>query len=169
MVPVSVGFPPILAPSARVLILGSLPGVISLERSEYYAQPRNVFWRIMGDLFGFPPALPYAARKDALLSHGVALWDVCACAHRPGSLDSAINLDSVKANDFALLFSNCAGIGLICFNGAKASALYAKRVIPSLNLEQRKIPSRILPSTSPAHASLRYEAKRSAWEILCIR
>ena len=165
----SVGFPPIVGPSARVLILGSLPGVVSLKRREYYAQPQNTFWRIMGELFGFSPELPYAARTDALIAHHVAVWDVCASAHRPGSLDSAIALESVQANDFASLYSRQIGIRLICFNGAAASHLYKRRVMPTLRADLREIPSRVLPSTSPAHASVPYKAKRSAWEIVCMR
>jgi len=67
VLPVSSGFPPIEGASARLLILGSLPGEVSIERQEYYAQPRNLFWRIMGDLFGFAPSLPYIARVAALI------------------------------------------------------------------------------------------------------
>lgn len=166
LLPVSVGFPPIAAPSARVLILGSLPGVVSLQHRQYYAQPQNAFWRIMGDLFGFAPNLPYDARTEALIAREVALWDVCACAQRSGSLDSAIEPGSVKANDFATLFARHPGIGLICFNGTKASHLYRTRVMPTLDADLQGIPSRVLPSTSPAHAAMPYSAKRSAWQIV---
>jgi double-stranded uracil-DNA glycosylase len=169
MLPVSVGFPPIAGPSARVLVLGSLPGEVSLQRRQYYAQPRNAFWRIMGDLFGFIPDLPYAARINALIAHDVAVWDVCASAHRSGSLDSAIHLDSVAANDFASFYAVHTGLGLICFNGAKASQLYRTRVMPTLGAALKGIPSTVLPSTSPAHASVPYGTKRLAWEIVARR
>jgi TDG/mug DNA glycosylase family protein len=169
LLPVSVGFAPIAGPSAKVLILGSLPGAISLERRQYYAKPQNTFWRIMGELFGFTPDLPYGARADALIAHDVALWDVCACAYRPGSLDSAIDQKSVQANDFASLYSKHTGIRLICFNGAKAAQLYRMRVLPTLSADLREIPSIVLPSTSPAHARVSYAEKRSAWEIVRMR
>jgi len=123
----------------------------------------------MGDLFGFTPERPYAARLSTLIAHDVAVWDVCACAHRSGSLDSAIDLDSVKANDFASFYSTHTGIGMICFNGAKASQLYRTRVMPTLGAGLKGIPSTVLPSTSPAHASVPYEAKRSAWQIVRMR
>src|ERR1700735_2189542 len=95
----SKGFAALSNASACRLILGSLPGVLSIQRQEYYAHPRNVFWRIMGSLFGFDPLLPYEKRVETLKASGVALWDVCASAHRDGSLDSAIKNHAV--NDFA--------------------------------------------------------------------
>jgi hypoxanthine-DNA glycosylase len=93
----SFGFPPISSPSARVLILGSLPGRLSLERGEYYANPQNSFWRIMAAGF---PELPsgYASRVATLIEHHVALWDVLAAATRSGSLDAAISKDAIPHN-----------------------------------------------------------------------
>ena len=87
---VSVGFPPIADADARVLVLGSLPGRMSLEKQQYYAQPYNAFWKIMGQLFGAAPELPYERRLEELRKHGVAVWDVLAAGERSGSLDSAI-------------------------------------------------------------------------------
>jgi double-stranded uracil-DNA glycosylase len=75
----------------------------------------------------------------------------------------------VEANDFATLYSTHPGIALICFNGAKAAHLYRTRVMPTLRADQTGIPSRVLPSTSPAHASVPYETKRSAWRIVGMR
>jgi TDG/mug DNA glycosylase family protein len=152
-----------------VLILGSLPGEESLRRQQYYAHPRNVFWRIMGDLFGAAPSLPYAARVDALIANEVAVWDVCAAAHRPGSLDSAIDLGSVDANDFRSFFARHTELRRVCFNGAKAAALYQARVLPALKADQGRIRYHVLPSTSPAHASVRYPEKRAAWELVRAR
>jgi TDG/mug DNA glycosylase family protein len=164
--PVSVGLPPISGSSARVLILGSLPGEESLRRQQYYAHPRNAFWPIMGELFGAAPRLPYADRVEALVANGVAVWDVCAAAHRSGSLDSAIDLDSVEANDFQSFFARHTSIRLVCFNGTKASALYGTRVMPALSADLKSIRYQVLPSTSPAHASVPYGTKRSTWEFV---
>ncbi|OZA12577.1 MAG: DNA-deoxyinosine glycosylase, partial [Hydrogenophilales bacterium 17-62-8] len=83
------GFPPIADAHARILILGSLPGQVSLQRQQYYAQPQNAFWKIMGRLFDAGPELAYAERTQRLVENGIALWDVCASAQRPGSLDAA--------------------------------------------------------------------------------
>jgi double-stranded uracil-DNA glycosylase len=164
--PESVGFPPISGPSARVLILGSLPGAESLRRRQYYAHPRNIFWRIMGEFFGAAPELPYADRVKALIANDVALWDVCAAAHRSGSLDSAIDPKSVEANDFRSFYTRHASLRLVCFNGKKASALYDARVMRGLGADPRAIRYIVLPSTSPAHARVSYAGKKSAWEVV---
>jgi double-stranded uracil-DNA glycosylase len=162
----SIGFAPLSTPSARVLILGSLPGEESLRRREYYAQPRNTFWRIIGDLFGIAPEQSYRARIGSLLANRIAVWDVCAAAIRPGSLDSAILTHSVQVNDFNGFFKRHPRIKLIGFNGSKAAALFRTRVFPQLTDASRMIATAVLPSTSPAHAALPYGDKRRAWEII---
>ena len=78
------GFPPVHAPGAAVLILGSLPGVRSIEEQQYYAQPQNAFWRIMGAFCGAGPELAYTARLARLTEHGIALWDVLRTGPAPG-------------------------------------------------------------------------------------
>lgn len=83
----SFSFDAVASARARVLILGTLPGVKSLEQCEYYAHPRNCFWWIMGELTGASTLLPYAARLDRLRQAGIALWDVCRSAERAGSSD----------------------------------------------------------------------------------
>ena len=70
------GFPPIAAADAGVLILGSLPSQLSLQKQEYYGNPQNAFWRVMGELFDAGPELPYAERADRLVRSGIAVWDV---------------------------------------------------------------------------------------------
>lgn len=157
-------FLPIAAPDARVLILGSLPGRMSLARQQYYALPQNAFWKIMGRLVGADPGLPYAARVDALMAHRIAVWDVCAAAERPGSLDSAIVQESVIANDFESFLAAHPHIALICFNGIKAEALFRRLVSPALSQRARQIPTVRLPSTSPAHAGMPFEQKLALWQ-----
>jgi double-stranded uracil-DNA glycosylase len=160
------GFAPLAAPSARVLVLGSLPGQESLRRQQYYAQPRNAFWAIMGELFGAGPALPYDARVARLRRARVAVWDVCQSAYRAGSLDASIRPGTVIANDFAAFFRRLPALELVCFNGQAAEQLYLRFVLPTLDEPMRQLPRRRLPSTSPAHASLPLEGKLRAWSEL---
>jgi double-stranded uracil-DNA glycosylase len=162
----SSGFPPVADDHARVLILGSLPGQMSLRQQQYYAQPHNAFWKIMGRLFGAGPELPYDERTRRLVSSGVALWDVCAAAHRPGSLDAAIRHSSVVPNDFAGFIASHPQIRLIVFNGSKAAELYRRTVLPALPTAIRSVRCETLPSTSPAHASMRFEDKLARWSIV---
>ena len=160
------GFPPIAAPDARVLILGSLPGVASLAARQYYAQPHNAFWRIMGELFDAGPDVPYAERADRLRASGIALWDVCREAVRPGSLDAAIDLATVVPNDFASFLREHQGIEWVCTNGATAHRLYRRLVQPGLPVHAQALPLHLLPSTSPAHASLYFAQKLERWRLL---
>ena len=157
------GFPPIADAHARVLILGSLPGQVSIQRQQYYAQPQNAFWKIMGRLFGAGPELPYEERAQRLVQNGVGLWDVCAAAERPGSLDSSIVHASVVPNDLAAFIESHPGIRLICFNGGKAADLYRRLVLPGLPATLRDIRTETLPSTSPAHAAMPFEDKLARW------
>ncbi len=130
---------------------------------QYYAQPQNAFWRIMGRLCGAEPALPYGTRLERIRAHGIAVWDVLAAGERRGSLDSAIVGASIVVNDFAGFFASHREIGLICFNGAKAAELYRRRVQPRLEPTLAALESHLLPSTSPAHASMAFEQKLERW------
>jgi hypoxanthine-DNA glycosylase len=161
--PLSRGFPPIADSGARVLILGSLPGRKSLEMSQYYAQPQNGFWRIMGELFGAGPEVPYDARRQRLVAAGVAVWDVLAAGERAGSLDSAIVTASIVVNGFQAFFERHPAIRLVCCNGTKASELYHRYVLPTLTPPFVELPVRRLPSTSPANASMRFDTKLELW------
>ncbi len=157
------GFQPVAASGARVLILGSLPGAQSLRYHQYYAQPRNAFWTILGVLVGAGPELPYEQRIARLEHAGIALWDVCAAARRLGSLDAAIERDSVEVNDFAGFYAGQPQLQRVCFNGRTAAALYRRHVLPSLTSRQRALQQVELPSTSPAHASVPAAMKLLHW------
>lgn len=157
------GFGYVARPDARVLVLGSLPGTVSLQRGEYYAQSRNAFWRIMGNVAGALPDLPYADRLRLLNEHGIALWDVCAAGCRPGSLDSSIQLASVETNDFSDFLHVHSSIRLICFNGQKAKEIFDRKVARKPRHRFESIRYEVLPSTSPAHAGMPYEEKLARW------
>ena len=153
------GFPPVAREDARVLILGSLPSEASLRAGEYYAHPRNAFWKIMQVIAGVEG--DYAARCHALQARGIAVWDVLSSSVRPGSLDADIDMNSAVPNDFADFFARHEDIRLVCFNGRKAQQMFQRRVQPSL--PESGLGFALLPSTSPAHASLTLEEKLAAW------
>ncbi|WP_367351870.1 DNA-deoxyinosine glycosylase [Achromobacter animicus] len=156
------GFAPVVGEGARVLVLGSMPGVASLRQVQYYAHPRNAFWPLAARIFGFDPGLDYDERLRALQANGVALWDVLQACERPGSLDADIRGDTLVPNDFQAFLSLHPSIGRICFNGAKAAAMFRRHVLPALPAPGLEFFE--LPSTSPAHAAASFEQKLAAWE-----
>ncbi len=159
------GFPPVIGPSPRILVLGSLPSVASIEAGQYYAKPQNAFWKIMGALCAAGPELDYADRLAALEQAGVALWDVLHAARRPGSLDSAIVLATEQVNDITGLLERETTIRLVALNGEKAAAVFRRHV--SGALPRADIDCVTLPSTSPAYASLKPKQKLERWrEVL---
>jgi len=162
----SLGFKPVASVDSRVLILGTLPGPVSLEMRQYYAQSRNAFWPIMGGLFGAAPELAYRERLQKLRQSGVALWDVCHSAYREGALDASIDPGSIVPNDLARFLRSHAAVRLICFNGQTAGRLYRQLVLPGLPGTLRDIPCETLPSTSPAYAAMRFEQKLALWQVV---
>jgi hypoxanthine-DNA glycosylase len=160
--PLLEGFPPVVDERAGVLILGSFPSVQSLATRQYYANPRNAFWHITGELFGFDRTAPYIRRLAALGSHGVALWDVLHSCRRRGSADSAIDPKSLVVNDFGDLFTAYPGISRVYFNGAKAAELFGRLAVVE---RDGTVEYHRLPSTSPAHA-VRPGEKLAAWRAI---
>jgi hypoxanthine-DNA glycosylase len=154
-------FPPIVSPQSKLLILGSMPGEASLKAGQYYAHPRNAFWHIMGELLGAGPSLPYQERVKTLQSVGVALWDSLQACIRPGSLDASIKEE--VANDFPALFAKYPNIAHVFFNGRKAERSFLRH---TTTLSQDRHVFARLPSTSPAHAAMRLEAKVQAWSVV---
>ena len=154
-------FDPVVDSAARILILGSMPGEASLSAGQYYANARNMFWKIMGELVGLDPNDPYERRLEALKAAGIALWDVLRSCHRKGSLDAAIEFDSIEVNDFDAFFLKYPHIKMVCFNGATAERCYKKHVLR--HFKYTAINHIRLPSTSPAHAALSLETKVAAW------
>lgn len=154
------GLPPVFDARARVLVLGSFPGVASLRAAQYYAHPRNAFWPVMEALLSETglAARPYAERLEVLRDHGVALWDAVASCERTGSLDAAIT--EAAPSDLAALQRQLPALRVIACNGALAHretlAVQRLRGNPGLPLLR-------LPSTSPAHASLGLAHKIDQW------
>lgn len=152
--------PPIIADGAHTLILGNMPSVMSLDAKQYYANPRNAFWRITGEIYGFDASAPYDVRTAALTAHGIAVWDVLRSCRRIGSLDSDVEPDSMVANDFQRFFNRHPSISRVFFNGAAAEKNFNRLVRVMPDFQYRR-----LPSTSPAQ-TMRYEDKLAAWRII---
>lgn len=159
----SQGFAPTGKATARVLVLGTLPGGRSLASNQYYSQPGNLFWPLMGHLFGAGLATPYDVRLKVLADHGVALWDVCRAAVRPGSLDSAIDQASVVPNDLAGFYATHPNLQRVCFNGLEAARLFQRLVHPVLGGSHHHLDYVVLPSTSGANAAISFEEKLQRW------
>ena len=151
------GFPPILGEGAHTLVLGNMPSVLSLASHQYYGNPRNAFWRIAAEIFGFAADDPYDDRTAALRANHVAVWDVLKSCRRVGSLDSSVEPDSMVPNDFQKLFDEHRHIARVFFNGAAAEKNFNRLVRVAPELSYRR-----LPSTSPAQ-TMRYEDKLAAW------
>lgn len=141
----------------RLLVLGSLPGQRSLDMQQYYANPGNGFWSLMGLVTGEDlRALPYERRLTALLAHGIGLWDVVADARRQGSLDSAIREPALR--DLATVASTLPALRAIAFNGGTASKLGLRQ----LGAAAERYAIITLLSSSGACA-VKAEVKRADW------
>jgi len=145
-----------------VLVLGSAPSVLSLQKGEYYGNPRNAFWRVMEELLGRPTGQDYEVRTRMLVEARIALWDVLASAERHDSLDASIVGATAVVNDFEAFFAGHPPVRAVFFNGLTARRFWDRRVSG-----RQALPAGLalvtLPSTSPAHAALTLEEKRAAW------
>jgi hypoxanthine-DNA glycosylase len=152
-------FPPITDERTRVLILGSLPGELSLARAQYYANPRNQFWRLTGAVIGVAlPDQPYEARLQTLLGAHIGLWDVVRSASRTGSLDADIR--DHKSNALNAFAASLANLRAIAFNGGKAAQIGRKQLPVAFKPEIIT-----LPSSSPAN-TMSFDRKQEHWMAL---
>ncbi|TSE33238.1 DNA-deoxyinosine glycosylase [Tepidimonas charontis] len=155
------GLAPVLAPHTRLVVLGSFPSVASLQAQQYYAHPRNHFWRILATLWDMPLLQwPYERRLHTLLEHGMGLWDVYAECEREGSLDSAIR--AARLNDLASLRQRCPGLQAVAHNGGESWR--CARITRALGVAVER-----LPSSSPANASWSLARKVAAWADVLTR
>lgn len=149
-------FPPIIDSESKILILGSIPGVKSLEKQQYYAHPQNKFWRIIFELFNEEFTEDYRERVEILKKHHIGLWDVIDSCERKGSLDSEIRNE--EANQIAALLEQHPNIRAIFCNGGKSYQNLQKMLGKNYQL-----PLFQLPSTSPLH-TVSFEYKLEAWK-----
>lgn len=166
-------FPPVAAANANTLILGSMPGVASLQEQRYYAHPRNAFWPIMAKCLtpesadkrepGLLSDEDYQQQLKVLQQNRIALWDVLKQCERAGSLDSNIVASSVECNDFPRFLKRYNNITTVLFNGKTAERLFRKHMAGMLH-DNLDAPALLcLPSTSPAMAALKFEQKLEHW------
>lgn len=152
-------FPPVVDLRSRVLVLGSLPGEVSLQCDEYYAHPRNLLWPILASLFGEPVPQLYREKLALAARHGIALWDVVGAGERHASADSTIRLHEPNAID--RLIEAYPAIRGLAFNGGTALRLFERHFARRSGLTYLA-----LPSTSPAHARLGFAEKLERWRAL---
>ncbi|SDD10820.1 DNA-deoxyinosine glycosylase [Paraburkholderia lycopersici] len=151
-------FDPVVDAHTRVLILGSLPGEVSLAHQQYYAHKQNRFWHLIGDVIKRDLAgMAYPARLDALLEHRIGLWDVVAEAQRIGSLDSRIR--NHASNDLVALVETLPNLAVIAFNGGTAARIGTR----ALGEKAAAYHLVHLPSSSPAYAAMPYKEKLAIW------
>ena len=158
MRPLLDGLPPVLDSDTRLVVLGSFPGVASLQVQQYYGHPRNHFWPILSALWNVDLArATYAQRLAEARAHGLGLWDVYARCEREGSLDSAI--ENARLNDLAGLKRLAPRLQAIAHNGGESARVMR-------HTRALGVPVHRLPSTSPANASWSFERKLAAWRTV---
>jgi hypoxanthine-DNA glycosylase len=149
------GLAPVIARHTRLVVLGSFPGVASLQAQQYYGHPRNHFWPLLSALWGVDlVAMPYRQRLAETRRRGLGLWDVYAACRREGSLDQAI--EDAEYNDLASLRRRAPALQWVAHNGGESAR--AMRHVASLGYGVLR-----LPSSSPANASWSFERKLGAW------
>jgi hypoxanthine-DNA glycosylase len=158
--PLLAGFPPVIDRRTRILILGSFPGEASLAAQQYYAHPRNQFWRLLSAILAEDLAnLPYDVRLERLRDRQIGLWDVIDVCKREGSLDSAIR--DAKANDFVVLKAQCPELKRVCFNGKTSGKFEPQFAAAGFD-------TLVLPSSSPANAQFSFEEKLAVWRNIIL-
>ncbi len=151
-------FEPVFSSESKALILGSFPSVRSREQGFYYAHPQNRFWKMLAFLFEEKPPENIDEKRNFILSHNLALWDVIASCEIKGSADSSVK--AAEPNDIASLLMH-SNIKNIFTNGQTAQRLYTRLILPETLKE-----AVCLPSTSPANASCSFEKLCSAWSVI---
>lgn len=150
--------PPVYDENSRILILGSFPSVKSREQQFFYGHKQNRFWRVLAGVLACKLPETISEKRELLLRHHIAVWDVIAGCTITGSSDASIR--DVKANDVSCILED-ADIKAIYANGGKAYELYQRYLYPETDKEIVK-----LPSTSPANAGYSLDRLLAAWSVI---
>lgn len=152
-------FPPIANQHSKILLLGTMPGEQSLKLQQYYGHKGNQFWKIIFALFNQPLVHDYEAKKELLLSKGIAVWDVLQYCERKGSADS--NIQKEIPNNFAAFYNQHPQVKQVFFTSTKARDYYDKYVNrkPAYNYY-------LLPSTSSANTWKTFDEKLTEWKLI---
>ena len=150
--------PPVYDANSRVLILGSFPSVKSREEGFFYGHPQNRFWKVLSAVLGCSVPLSVEDKKQMLLHHRIALWDVIASCEITGSADSSIK--NAEPNDLSVIL-DAAPVEAIFVNGKTAEKYYNRYIRDKIGRE-----AVCLPSTSPANAAWGMERLVEAWRAI---
>lgn len=150
--------PPLFDKNSKTLILGSFPSVKSREAEFFYGHPQNRFWTVVAEVFGCRKPESIEEKKEFVLSHNLAMWDVIGQCEIEGSADSTIK--NVTANDLRIILDSCP-IERIFVNGKTAEKYYNKYTYPKTGIK-----AICLPSTSPANAAWNIPKLVDAWKII---
>jgi len=151
---------PLIDENSKILILGSMHGVKSLKKQQYYAHPQNRFWKLITLLFNEKIDMDcYESKTGMLMKHGIALWETLAYCEREGSLDS--NIEGERPNDIIGLLKNYPSIKTIICNGGKASKVLKKHTAALLPGD---IKVYYFHSTSPANARMKLLDLVAEWQ-----
>ena len=149
-------FPPIVNDQTEILILGTMPGAMSLLKQEYYGHKQNAFWKIMYNVFStIPVAEKFEEKINMIQRHNIGLWDVLAYCERKGSLD--IHIKNAEENDLNGLLENFPKINKILFNGKESSKYFYRKF-----KEAEGFTYHVMPSTSPAN-TMKFTDKLASW------
>lgn len=151
-------FEPVYDKNSEILILGTLPSVKSRENHFYYGHKQNRFWRLLAKLLDVPVPETIEQKKEMLLAHRIAIWDVIQSCDIKGSSDSSIR--NVEPTDLCRLLKQTK-VKRIFANGNKAGQLYRKYQLPHTGIE-----AVVLPSTSPANVAWSLDRLCEAWAVI---
>ena len=159
------GLLPMMGKDPKILILGTMPGDVSLKQKAYYRnESRNKFWEILHSVFADDEDVSY---EDLLKKHHIALWDCLKAGKRQGSTDEKFETDSLVPNDLENFLSNNPSIKTIILNGkgesSKSTYGIFNRFFPNLSNRYRVI---ALSSSSNANATITLEQKIKEWSIV---
>jgi len=155
----AISFKPIFDQNSRILILGTMPGIKSLEKQQYYGHERNAFWPVIFNLLNSEISTNYENKIKLLIDNKIALWDTLQFCTRQGSLDS--NIQDEKPNDINGFISKIKDLKAIFFNGQSAEKYYKK-----YHSRIENILYFTMPSTSQANARMRTHEKLAKWSVL---